>query len=112
MSSGTRYRQGDIVLMPFPYSDLTASKQRPALILSNEKLKGENHICCLITSVHAEKTIELKKEDCINGLLPFQSFVKPERMFTIDERIIRKKLCGIKKAVQKRIVQRIVDLLE
>lgn len=30
------YDQRDIVLIPFPYSDLTGSKQRPALIVSNK----------------------------------------------------------------------------
>ncbi|MBI2565163.1 type II toxin-antitoxin system PemK/MazF family toxin [Candidatus Woesearchaeota archaeon] len=32
------YEQKDIVLVPFPYSDLTGSKQRPALIISNSKI--------------------------------------------------------------------------
>jgi len=36
------YDQGDIVLLPFPYSDLTGSKQRPALIISNEKFNKTN----------------------------------------------------------------------
>jgi len=31
-----RYKQGEIVLVPFPYSDLSGSKRRPVLIVSND----------------------------------------------------------------------------
>jgi len=44
------FEQGNVILIPFPYSDLTGSKKRPALIISNSNLKGEDKICCLITS--------------------------------------------------------------
>lgn len=35
MKNGIMYNQREIILVPFPYSDLTSSKQRPALIISN-----------------------------------------------------------------------------
>ncbi|MDZ7361513.1 MAG: type II toxin-antitoxin system PemK/MazF family toxin [candidate division KSB1 bacterium] len=30
------YKQGQIVLVPFPYSDLSGSKKRPVLVVSND----------------------------------------------------------------------------
>jgi len=46
MNGGTVYKQKDIVIIPFPYSDLTGSKQRPALIISNNKInKTQDRIC-------------------------------------------------------------------
>lgn len=33
------YKQGEIVLVPFPYSDLSGSKRRPVLIVSNDAYK-------------------------------------------------------------------------
>ncbi|TET61184.1 MAG: hypothetical protein E3J52_01960 [Promethearchaeota archaeon] len=42
-----RFIKGDVVIVPFPFSDLTKSKRRPALVISN--LKGDDIILCQIT---------------------------------------------------------------
>ncbi len=43
-----RFVKGDIVVLPFPYSDLSSSKKRPAMVLAD--LKGDDIILCQITS--------------------------------------------------------------
>ena len=43
-----RFVKGDIVVIPFPFSDLSDVKRRPALILAS--LRGEDIILCQITS--------------------------------------------------------------
>jgi mRNA interferase MazF len=43
-----RFVKGDVVVVPFPFSDLTQAKRRPALIISN--LDGNDLILCQITS--------------------------------------------------------------
>ena len=107
MKGGMMFERGDIVLIPFPYSDLTSSKKRPALIISNPNLKGEDKICCLITSNNPKNGILISK-NCFNeGNLPFKSWVKPHRIFTIDERIIIKKLVKIKNNFSKQIKEKI-----
>ncbi len=40
--------RGDVVVVPFPFSDLSQAKRRPALILAD--CKGEDLILCQITS--------------------------------------------------------------
>ena len=87
---GIMFEKGDIILIPFPYSDLTGSKKRPALIISNPNLKGEDKICCLITSNNSSEGILISKDSFVEGKLPFKSWVKPSRIFTIDGRIIIK----------------------
>jgi mRNA interferase MazF len=90
MRGGTMYNQLDIVLMPFPFNDLTSNKVRPALIYSNSKLKNDK-ICFLITSKKPKHGIELTSNLILEDL-PFKSWVKPQRIFTIDEKKIIKKL--------------------
>jgi mRNA interferase MazF len=104
------YKQRDIVLIPFPYTDLTAAKLRPALIISNGKFnKTQDRICCLITSNSPSDGILITQT--VEGKLPFKSWVKPHRIFTVDERIIRKKLCSASIRTHKETVQRINEII-
>jgi len=105
MKGGMKYNQRDIVLVPFPYSDLTAIKQRPALIISNKKLnKSQDRMCCLITSVQSKDGILVKKEDFEEGKLPFESWIKPHRIFSVDIKVIRRKLCKVKGSFHEKIL--------
>ncbi len=102
---GTMYEQKDIILVPFPYSDLTQAKQRPALIVSNKNLnKTQDRICCLITSNPSGYRIKINNDCFKEGKLPFNSWIKPYRLFTIHEQIIRKKLCSINDGFYDKII--------
>lgn len=50
--AGITYKQREIVLVPFPYSDLTNTKRRPVLIISNDDYNRKFHdvVICVITS--------------------------------------------------------------
>jgi mRNA interferase MazF len=107
------YNQKDIVLIPFPYSDLTGFQQRPALIISNEKInKTEDRICCLITTNAHKDDLEIKKDCFKEGKLPFKSFIKPHRIFSISEKIIKRKICSINDKFHKEIIKKINEYLE
>lgn len=107
------YNQGEIILVPFPYSDLTSNKLRPALIISNAYFnKTEDRICCLITSNKPKEGILIKKENFLSGTLPFKSWVKPYRIFTVDERIIKKKLCAINNDFHQKILDELYKCLK
>lgn len=107
------YNQKEIILIPFPYSDLTGSKKRPALIISNSILnKTEDRICCLVTSNIHKEDIEIKNTDFKEGKLPFKSSVKSHRIFTINQKIIIKRLCIVTEKFHSRIINKINDYLK
>jgi len=106
------FNQKDVVLIPFPYSDLTLSKQRPALIISNEKInKMQDKICCLITTKPHKDDLKITESSFEEGNLPFKSFVKPHRIFTIQESIIIKKLCKINNSLHNSVIKRINEFI-
>lgn len=107
------YEQREIVLIPFPYSDLTGFKKRPALIISNSKLnKTEDRICCLITSQKTKEGILIDKKSIEQGNLPFKSWAKPHRVFTINRNIIIKEICKIDSELHNRIISELNSYLK
>jgi mRNA interferase MazF len=89
------YKQREIVLVPFPYSDLSATKKRPVLIVSNNDYnqRFEDIVVCVITSNRFADaySVNLANEDLEMGILPESSVVKTHKLFTIHQsKIVRK----------------------
>ena len=82
-----RLVKGEVVVIPFPFSDLSSAKKRPALVIS--VLKGNDVIMIQITSQarRDEYAIELREKDFAKGKLSVDSYVRPNRLFTADKSI-------------------------
>ena len=80
--------KGSIVVLPFPFSDLSASKRRPALVLAD--LQGDDIILCQITSKNTKDiyAITLDNYDLVSGSLSVSSNIRPNRLFTADKKIV------------------------
>ncbi|MFP5041396.1 type II toxin-antitoxin system PemK/MazF family toxin [Parasediminibacterium sp. JCM 36343] len=104
--------KGDIVVIPFPFSDLSGSKKRPALVLAD--LPGDDILLCQITSQPTKDifAIKLKHTDFELGSLPVESYIRPTRIFTADKKIIVRKAGIIKINVRNLVVQAIITLLK
>jgi mRNA interferase MazF len=106
-----KFVKGDIVVIPFPFSDLSGSKNRPALVLAD--LKGDDIILCQITS-HLTKdnyAIAIKDADFKIGKLTVSSNIRPNRIFTADKNIIIKKAASLNEAAINRVIQMIISIL-
>ena len=72
---------GSIVLLPFPFSDLSNSKIRPALILAAAG-RGDWILCQITSKAYADSTaVELKDSDFELGGLRLVSYARPSKMF-------------------------------
>ncbi|MEK6913152.1 MAG: type II toxin-antitoxin system PemK/MazF family toxin [Nanoarchaeota archaeon] len=69
-----KFVKGDVVVLPFPYTDLSIAKKRPAVVIAN--LKGENIILAQITTNQRkdEDILSLTKKDFASGSLNYDSF--------------------------------------
>lgn len=106
-----RFVKGDIVVLPFPFSDLSASKKRPALVLAD--LKGEDIILCQVTSqyVNDDNAIDLNNSDFIEGSLNKPSNIRPNRLFTGEKSIILRKIGTIKPEVFEQVVNKLFEII-
>ena len=106
-----KFVKGDIVVVPFPFSDLSASKRRPALVLVD--LPGDDVILCQITSqsVKDNMSIHIETTDVVSGTLSNPSNVRPNRLFTADERIMLYRLGQLKSDKLNEVISGIVSML-
>lgn len=107
----SRYERGDIVVIPFPFSDLSQSKRRPALIVAASG--PEDFILCQITSkaVRDGLEVEIADADFREGTLKQASNVRPNRLFTADRRIMLYKVGALNAAAMVRVTDRLVRLI-
>jgi len=106
-----KFVKGEVVVVPFPFSDLSASKRRPALVLVD--LPGDDVILCQITSqnVKDSMSIHITTSDITNGTLSNPSNVRPNRLFTADENIILYSLGKLKSDKLNDVVSSIVSMV-
>ena len=94
------YKQREIVLVPFPYSDLSSTKRRPVLILSNNNYNKNfaDILVAVITSnlFKDDYSCELFNDDLELGILPDPSIIKCHKLFTIDQAKILKQFSVVK----------------
>ena len=99
MVSTTDYRRGDIVLVPFPFTDLSSTKKRPALVVSPDSFNehAQDVVLVAITSQPSDShVVALDEHDYVDGKLPLTSFVKVPKLFTTHPTLVLKKICAIK----------------
>lgn len=98
------FKKLDIVLVNFPFSDLTKTKKRPTLVIKS--LEGENTIFCQITTKRRniqKYEIPLKKEDC-SGDIRFDSFIYLDMIFTLHKSLTHNKIGEIKNTKVKELI--------
>src|SRR5215471_7477866 len=99
MPSTIRCKRGDIVLVPFPFTDLTSSKRRPALVVSPDGFndRADDLVVAAITSqLTEEHAVRIDAHDCVDGMLPKTSIVKTTKVFTIHSSLVIKKICALR----------------
>lgn len=103
--------KGDVVVIPFPFSDLSGSKRRPAMVVAD--WGGDDVMRCQITSQAKRDGLEvpLADQDFETGRLPIASHIRPNKVFTADRRIIRYVAGKVSDAKYREVADRIVQLV-
>jgi mRNA interferase MazF len=103
---------GTVVLVPFPFSDLSQAKLRPALILANAG--RDDWILCQITSkpYGDPRSIPLMNASFASGSLHVDSYVRPGKLFTAHQSLIVSQVGQLNTSTYSQVVQAVVSLLQ
>jgi len=113
----TPCKAGDVVLLPFPFTDLTTTKQRPAVVLSTETFNARQQdvlvlaVTSQIPPTLAPEEYRLSLEEQQAAGLPKPSIVKCGKLLTIDQRLIRKGLGRLPMMTLQQLKQRLWAIL-
>lgn len=79
---------GEVVVLPFPQTNLQSGKRRPALVVAD--LMGDDLVLCQITSRARSDgySVPLAATDFTRGRLAVDSFIRPNRLFTVEQSVI------------------------
>ena len=113
----TIYEQGDIVLVPFPFTDLTTVKKRPALVVSaNWYNKRYRDVVLVAVTSHVplildELDYKITESDFTTGKLYKDSIVKLGKIFTIENSLIKKKISDVCGRTMDKILDQMISTL-
>jgi mRNA interferase MazF len=107
-----KFVKGDVVIIPFPFSDLTGVKRRPAFVVAD--LPGDDIILCQITSAARSDplALALANNDFILGSIPVESYIRPNKIFTADKNIILKSIGHLSDKKTDEVIKAIVSIVQ
>jgi mRNA interferase MazF len=102
---------GAVVLVPFPFSDLSQSKLRPAVVLADAG-KGDYVLCQITSNVYSDsRAIEIKNSSFASGSLRVVSYARPSKLFTANHSLLVAQIGILNDDMFKQIIDAVVKLL-
>lgn len=108
------YEQGDILLIPIPYTDLTTSKQRPVLVLSNNRYNQNSrdfHVAAITSQLkNLDYSVVIDTSDLAEGELRMTSVIRADKLYTLSKRIVKRKFGRVNENVMNNVIEKINGL--
>ena len=84
------FERGELLLVPFPFTDLSAVKRRPVLALTTPDEFGDFIALPVTSRAQGENGIPLRPADLLRGSLPLASWVRTDRIVTLNAELVVK----------------------
>jgi mRNA interferase MazF len=102
---------GSVVLVTFPFSDLSQAKLRPGVVLADAG-RGDFVLCQVTSNAFADPlAIDLQEADFASGSLHRTSYARPGKLFTANRRLIAREVGVLRPETLERAVHQVVKLL-
>ena len=103
---------GAVVLVRFPFSDLSGAKLRPAIALANTG-RGDWILCQITSQPYTDsQAVEIANSDLVSGTFRKNSYARPGKLFTANTGIMTKQIGELKSEKLEEIIRAIISLLE
>lgn len=107
------YDQGTLVIVPFPFTDLSSAKKRPALVVSPDWFNHtyEDVILAAVTSSaptpEGELETRLAQDDLSSGTIPRESVIKITKLFTCHRDVVIKQVAHLGSEKLSEVLERL-----
>jgi len=98
------FSPGDVVMVDVQFSDQSGLKQRPALILTSTDANGDFIVAPITTSSNHAKGVSLDPGKFAKGGLPHQSWIRADRVFTVNTSTLVKQFGTLKPEAVKEVL--------
>ena len=106
------FAAGQVVIVHFPFSDLTASELRPAVVLA-EAGRGDWVLCQITSKSYGDpRAIQLDPSDFAHGSLRLTSYARPGKLFTAHSSLVAGQVGELQSAKFTRIREAVVRLIQ
>jgi len=82
------FRKGDIVLIPFPFTDLSGNKIRPAVILFHDKKSADTVVVFIRSNIRQKGTFDVSIVPSESNGIKVPSKIVCDKIATLDKKII------------------------
>jgi mRNA interferase MazF len=105
------FERGDLLLVPFPFSDLSATKRRPVLVLTAPDSYGDFIALPVTSRPQSEHGLQIAPGDLVSGALPAPSWIRTNRIVTLNVSLVVKSVGRVEEPVVAAAVQRFCALI-
>lgn len=101
------FERGDLLLVPFPFSDFSAAKRRPVVALTGPDAHGDFIALPVTSRPQPEHGLALASADLISGALPVASWIRTDRIVTLNADLILKTFGRVSESILAAAVERL-----
>src|SRR4051812_7307283 len=90
------FERGTLLLVPYPFSDLTAAKPRPVLALTPPDSLSDFVALQITSRPGLANSMTLRSADLSSGSLPVMSYIRTDRIVTLNSSLVIKTFGRVK----------------
>ena len=113
--TGTMPKQGDILLIPIPFTDLSSQKRRPVVVISNNQYNGKTGDVVVVAMTSnpqgTDYSFSITSSDLVRGALNRPGKVRVDKIYCLFQTIVTKTFGQVDEETLSRIRRMLVDLV-